>query len=83
MIYTVYIIQSEKDGSYYKGYTSNLERRLNEHNTGRGRYTSTKYPWKLVYKKIFYSKREALIFERKIKNYNSTYLKKFIERRAD
>ncbi len=43
MIYTVYIIQSEKDGSYYKGYTSNMERRLNEHNTERGRYTSTKY----------------------------------------
>jgi len=39
MGYYVYILQSERDGSYYVGYTSDLEGRLSRHNGGRSPYT--------------------------------------------
>ncbi len=74
MSYYVYIIESEKDGTFYKGYTKNIDKRLIEHNNGQSRYTSKKMPWKLVYLEKFETKREALIRERKIKHYNSEYL---------
>lgn len=47
--YFVYILQSQKDGSYYIGYTSNIEIRLYEHNSGFSRYTSHKTPWVLMF----------------------------------
>jgi len=67
MTYTVYILQSQFDGSFYIGYTSNLERRISEHNEGLTRYTSGKRPWSLFYTEEFLTKREALIRERFLK----------------
>ena len=63
----VYIIQSEFDGSFYVGYTSDLDKRLEAHNNGQSRYTRKKMPWKLVYNESFDTKTEALKRERKIK----------------
>jgi putative endonuclease len=48
-MYTVYAIKSEKDGRIYVGMTSKLERRLNEHNSGRTRSTKGYVPWVLIY----------------------------------
>ncbi len=59
-MYTVYIIQSRKDNSYYIGYTEDIERRLSEHNCGLSRYTSKKLPWDLVYTEMYLTKTEAL-----------------------
>ena len=45
----VYMLECA-DGSFYTGWTTNLERRLAEHNTGRGGgYTRSHRPVKLVY----------------------------------
>jgi putative endonuclease len=52
MSWLVYILQSEVDGDYYKGVTQNIEKRLLEHNSGESKFTSTKLPWNLVYKKL-------------------------------
>jgi putative endonuclease len=60
MKYYTYIIQSEKDGSFYIGSTSDVERRLFEHNFGHSPYTSKKKPWKLVYCEVYDSKSEAI-----------------------
>ena len=68
MAYFVYILQSEKDGSYYIGHTSNVEERLKRHNEGRSLYTRGKQPWKLVYHEILNSKSEAAKREREIKD---------------
>ena len=38
MCYFVYILQSERDGSFYIGSTSDVEARLSRHNSGRTRY---------------------------------------------
>ena len=80
MYYYVYIIQSEKDNTFYKGYSENVYKRLEQHNQGESHYISFKRPWKLVYFEELPSKREALIREKQIKRYNSDYLRKLITR---
>jgi len=71
MAYFVYILKSEKDGTYYVGHTSDLGERLNRHNQGRSAYTRSKCPWKLVYQEAFDSKAEAMRREREIKEKRS------------
>lgn len=67
MPFYVYILQSELDRSYYKGFTLNPIIRLAQHNAGEMKYTSTKMPWQLVYVEQFENKRDALIRERNLK----------------
>jgi putative endonuclease len=44
-----YILQCS-DGTFYTGWTTDLERRLKTHNAGRGaKYTKLRRPVKLVY----------------------------------
>ena len=50
--YTVYIICNPQK-IYYKGFTSDVLRRLEEHNSSIGKYTSEKGPWTLVFKHSF------------------------------
>jgi putative endonuclease len=78
MAFHVYILQSEVDHTYYKGYTSNITQRLDEHNNGFSRYTSKKIPWRIVYLEEFQTKREALIRERQLKRVNQNYLRSLI-----
>ncbi|MBI5727564.1 MAG: GIY-YIG nuclease family protein [Ignavibacteriales bacterium] len=45
----MFILQSLSDGTYYTGFTNDLERRLKEHNSGHTVTTSKHKPWKIVY----------------------------------
>jgi putative endonuclease len=47
--YYVYVLLSEKDGNWYTGYTSNLKRRLGEHEAGNTPSTLHRGPWRLIY----------------------------------
>ncbi len=47
--YSVYVIQSELNGSFYVGMAQEVEARLKEHNSGKSAYTKSFVPWKLVY----------------------------------
>ena len=67
-MYIVYIIQSLKDSSYYTGWTTNLEKRLKEHNLGLSKYSSTKKPFKLVWYCVFKDKKKAIKFEKYLKS---------------
>ncbi|MBN8700637.1 MAG: GIY-YIG nuclease family protein [Chitinophagales bacterium] len=67
MPYYVYILQSEKDNSFYKGFSENPSHRLIEHNAGLATYTRTKTPWKLVYIEEWPDKTTALARERNLK----------------
>ncbi len=68
MSFFTYILFSEKLDKFYIGHTIDLERRVNEHNSGFSKSTQSGLPWKLVYSKFFISKSEAYAFERKIKS---------------
>jgi putative endonuclease len=72
----IYILQSEKDNSFYIGETDNLKERLKFHNKGLQRYTRNKIPWKLVYFEKYPNRREALKREKEIKRKKS---KRYIE----
>ncbi|HPS13130.1 MAG TPA: GIY-YIG nuclease family protein, partial [Prolixibacteraceae bacterium] len=58
-MFYAYIIQSQKDLSFYIGHTSDMQKRLDYHNSGLSCYTSKKKPWKLVYFETYETKQEA------------------------
>ena len=45
----VYVLQSERDGKFYVGYTKNIQKRLEGHNKGNVKSTKNRLPMKLVY----------------------------------
>lgn len=59
MDYYFYVLQSIKDSSLYKGLTSNLERRVAQHNNGKNPSTINKRPLKLIYFEKFDSRVKA------------------------
>lgn len=62
-----YIIQCS-DGTLYTGWTNDIKRRMEEHNSGNGaKYTRTRLPVELVYYETFPSKQEAMKREYAIK----------------
>ena len=76
----VYIIYSEKHDIFYKGYTTQPFKRLEQHNNGESRFTANKGPWKLVFIQEFDTKKEALQKEKALKRSNRKYLKWIIAR---
>ena len=69
MVYYVYLIKT-LDGflnKSYVGFTNNIEKRLNKHNSNIGAKSTRGYKWEVIYKKRFYSKNRALSFEYKLK----------------
>jgi len=75
MAWYVYIIESEKDNTLYKGYTENYIKRFEEHNLGLSGYTSNKTPWVLRYVEELSTKTEALKRELQLKRQNQKYLR--------
>ena len=73
-MYYVYILESLIDGDFYKGYTSDYIKRVEQHNNGESDFTKTKMPWRLVFLQAFETKKEALIQEKKLKKCNKQYL---------
>ena len=65
--YLMYIIQSQKDYSYYVGHTNNIKIRIGKHNEGKEFYTKRKMPWQLVYTEEFDTRGEAIKREKEIK----------------
>lgn len=56
------------DGSFYTGWTTDLDRRIETHNSGKGaKYTRPRLPVVLVYYEAFATKEEALRREAAIK----------------
>ena len=47
--YCTYVLKSERDNHLYIGLTSNLRKRVDEHNRGKVRSTKSRRPLSLVY----------------------------------
>ena len=69
-MYSVYILYSQKLDVFYKGFTSNIESRIDSHLQSKSPFTSKTNDWVLVYENKFETKREALIEEKRIKKLN-------------
>ena len=70
MTYFVYLIVSKiKNNKKYSyvGYTNNLKKRINLHNTGKGAKFTRGKKWKLVYYEKYDSKSDAMKNEFKLK----------------
>lgn len=65
----VYLLQSKKTEKFYVGFTSDLKRRFNEHNSGKVQSTKAAVPYELVYFEAFQSKKDAMDRERKLKHH--------------
>ena len=62
----VYILECA-DGSLYTGWTTDIERRLAEHNSGKGaKYTRARLPVRLVYSEGYANAPEAMRREKAI-----------------
>ena len=77
MVYYVYLIKTLNGylNKTYVGYTNNIFKRLDKHNTNQGAKSTKGYKWELVFKKKFYSKNKALSFEYKFKRDRKERLK--------
>ena len=67
MDYFVYLLQC-KNGETYKGLTSNIEKRLNEHQKGRVVFTKDKRPFRLVHVEICVNRKKARDLEKFFKS---------------
>ena len=78
MKWKVYILCCS-DGTYYTGITTDMERRLNEHNLGKGaKYTKSRIPVQLEEFKSFENRSLATKEELRIKKLTRTNKEKLI-----
>ena len=70
MTYFVYLIGNYRETKLitYVGYTNNLEKRVNSHNSGKGAKFTRGKNWKLIYHEKYQTRREALLRESYLKN---------------
>ncbi|MBI5619477.1 GIY-YIG nuclease family protein [Candidatus Gottesmanbacteria bacterium] len=59
MFYCVYILQSQKDDSFYIGYTNDLIKRFKQHNSGENQATKPFLPYKLIFYEAFLNRIDA------------------------
>ncbi|HRY82956.1 MAG TPA: GIY-YIG nuclease family protein [Candidatus Moranbacteria bacterium] len=68
MEYFIYVIKSKIYKTRYIGSTSDVLKRLKEHNSKKCRYTSGRTPWELIYKEAFKTRSEAMKREKFLKS---------------
>jgi putative endonuclease len=66
-MWTVYVLKCT-DGTYYTGCTSDMTDRLNRHNKGQVKYTSSRLPVDLIVTINFNDKYKAYDFENYLKS---------------
>ncbi len=78
MNYT-YIVKCS-DETFYTGWTNDLKKRIEMHNSGKGaKYTKARLPVELVYYEAFDTKEEAMSREWHIKRLSRSEKQKLIE----
>ncbi|MDP2638905.1 MAG: GIY-YIG nuclease family protein [Candidatus Azambacteria bacterium] len=76
MFYYTYLLQSEKDGKLYVGWTDDLKNRLIMHNSGLVPSTRSRRPLVLKYCEICTDKMKAIKREKYLKTgFGRRYLK--------
>jgi putative endonuclease len=76
--YYVYVLRSKLDCKFYTGFSTDLARRLEEHNSGKVNSTKGRVPFEIVYYEVCFCKDDATHREKYLK---STYGKRYIKNR--
>jgi putative endonuclease len=78
-VHWTYVIECD-DGSFYTGYTTDVERRVREHDRGEGaKYTRGRTPVELVHAERFESKSAAMSREYEIKQLSRAEKERLVE----
>lgn len=64
----VYVLRSETSGMLYTGCTSDLRKRLAEHNNGKSTYTKGRGPFELIYYEAYRDRKDAFAREKHLKS---------------
>lgn len=68
-MYYVYLLRSiNHPDQAYVGSTTNIEQRLDEHNSGKSTHTQKYKPWEIVSYTAFTDKSKAMSFEKYLKS---------------
>ena len=78
MFYYTYVLTSKIDNGFYVGWTDNIDRRINKHNSGKVKSTKARRPFQLVYYEACRSKQKAIKREKQLK---TGFGRKYIKRR--
>ncbi len=78
MNYYVYVLKSQKDKKLYYGFTTDLERRLKEHNKGKVQATKYRIPFTLEY---FEEVEDIVLARKREKYFKSGFGRKYIQRK--
>ncbi|MFH1402575.1 MAG: GIY-YIG nuclease family protein [Patescibacteria group bacterium] len=73
MFYYIYVLKSKTDDSLYIGYTNDLKRRFEEHNSGKNKSTKFKIPFELIYYEAYKSSSDAKYREKNMKRFAQAY----------
>ena len=65
--YCVYVLYSELDHQLYAGFTTSLERRLNQHHSGEVKSTAHRRPLRLIFCEYYVNNEDALRREKYFK----------------
>ena len=66
-MFTTYVIRSLSTQRLYTGSTSDIERRMRQHNSDLSISTKNRGPWELVHREDFPTRSEAVARERYLK----------------
>ena len=58
-MFFLYILKSLKDNKLYIGTTSNINRRLKQHNSGFSKSTKFRKPFVLIYQEKYFTRNDA------------------------
>jgi putative endonuclease len=80
-MYYVYILASRRHGTLYIGITNSLQKRLEEHRSGKGSEFVKKYGvYRLVYTETYEGAEEAIAREKQLKRWKRDWKIELIER---
>jgi putative endonuclease len=77
-MYYTYVLQSQKDGKFYTGFTQNLKLRFEQHSNGKVESTKDRRPLKLLYYEACLDRDDATQREKYLKTYHG---KMFLRKR--
>jgi len=67
-MFYVYLLESQKDGRWYTGYTNTLQKRISEHNKGIVFSTKQRRPFKMIYCEVCLNENDAKAREKYLKS---------------